>query len=573
MTDGLKDDHRQAIIDLLAANEQVEKVVLFGSRAMGTFTPTSDVDLALFGDALTLRDEGRLLSELDELTIPQRVDIVRWSSIESRELLRHIEREGIVWYERGRVGEWKKVKLGPNCSKIGSGATPRGGSKVYLDQGEIAFIRSQNVYNEGFSDNGLTYIRTEDGDKLTNVSVEKNDVLLNITGDSVARCCQVDPEVLPARVNQHVAIIRPLPEKIDSRFLRYFLISPKQQLYMLGLSHAGATRKALTKGMLESFHIPNPPLPTQKAIAHILGSLDDKIELNRQMNQTLEAMAQAIFKSWFIDFDPVVFNAVKAGKPVPEQFASTAARYAAKLPAKTSTQGSAEAVLGLPEEVVSLFPDGFEQSELGWIPRGWGVKVLSSVIQFVGGGTPKTSVVEYWNGSIPWFSVADAPSESDLWVIDTEKYITQIGVDNSSTKILPKGTTIITARGTVGKCALTGRPMAMNQSCYGIQPIHGYGKIFTNFTIRNQIAALQRSSHGSVFSTITRATFNSIQLADGGSTVSAAFDKFVNPYLAGILENLYSVSICSTLRDTLLPKLISGELRVPEVEAFLEGFE
>ncbi len=150
------------------------------------------------------------------------------------------------------ANEWPKVKLVSHCSKIGSGATPRGGSKVYLDKGEFALIRSQNVYNEGFSHGGLTYITSEAAQKLENVAVEENDVLLNITGDSVARCCQVDPKALPARVNQHVAIIRPNPNEIDPKFLRYFLVSPKHQSQMLSLSHAGATRKALTKGMSPS---------------------------------------------------------------------------------------------------------------------------------------------------------------------------------------------------------------------------------------------------------------------------------------------------------------------------------
>src|SRR5271165_2310214 len=111
-----------------------------------------------------------------------------------------------------------------------------------------------------------------------------NDVLLNITGDSVARCCQVTKDILPARVNQHVAIIRPRPDELDARFLRYVLVSPSMQSHLLALASAGATRNALTKAMIESLEVPAPALPVQKAIAHILGTLDDKIELNRRMN-------------------------------------------------------------------------------------------------------------------------------------------------------------------------------------------------------------------------------------------------------------------------------------------------
>ena len=115
------------------------------------------------------------------------------------------------------------------CTKIGSGATPRGGKDVYLDAGEVALIRSQNVYNDFFDRNGIVYIEKKHADQLNNVEVRKNDVLLNITGDSVARTCQVPEDILPARVNQHVAIIRSSPDRLDPRFLRFFLISPQMQ--------------------------------------------------------------------------------------------------------------------------------------------------------------------------------------------------------------------------------------------------------------------------------------------------------------------------------------------------------
>ena len=179
-------------------------------------------------------------------------------------------------------------------------------------------------------------------------TVEHQDVLLNITGDSVARCCQVDPTVLPARVNQHVAIIRPRSSELDPRFLRYYLVSPRMQAQMLGWAHAGATRNALTKGMIESFKVPKPPIPVQHRIADVLGKLDDKIELNRRMNRTLEKMAAAIFKSWFIDFDP------------------TRAKAEGRDP-------------GLPAEISGLFPNSFEDSELGPIPKGWTPGKLADV--------------------------------------------------------------------------------------------------------------------------------------------------------------------------------------------------
>ena len=244
--------------------------------------------------------------------------------------------------------DWRSIKLAEVTTKIGSGQTPRGGKDVY-NGGEYALIRSQNVYNDGFSASGLAYIDQNQAQELSNVEVRPGDVLLNITGDSVARCCGVPQWVIPARVNQHVCILRADPVYLDSGFLRYFIITPSCQGQLLSLASGGATRNALTKGMLDSLEIIFPPLPDQKAIAHILCTLDDKIELNRKSNETLEAMAKALFKSWFVDFDPV--RAKAEGRPT-----------------------------GLPAEISDLFPDSFEDSELGEIPSGWAIKKIGDVI-------------------------------------------------------------------------------------------------------------------------------------------------------------------------------------------------
>ena len=245
--------------------------------------------------------------------------------------------------------EAPEVVLGDACTKIGSGATPRGGKDVYLENGPYTLIRSQNIHNDSFHHEGLVFIGDYHADELHNVEVFAEDVLLNIIGDSVARVCQVAPDVLPARVNQHVAIIRPDSDTLDHGYLRYYLGTPQMQSMLLSWAGSGGTRNALTKGMLESLEIPLPPLPEQRAIAHILGTLDDKIELIRRMNQTLEEMARAIFQDWFVDFGPV----------------------RAKLEGREPY---------LPPELWDLFPDRLVDSELGEIPEGWEVKLLPEVM-------------------------------------------------------------------------------------------------------------------------------------------------------------------------------------------------
>lgn len=255
------------------------------------------------------------------------------------------------WGGWGMKSEWPTKRLSDCCKKIGSGSTPKGGKDVYLKIGPVRLIRSQNVHNDGFSHDGIAFISQEQAQKLSNVAIEDKDVLLNITGDSVARVCQAHSKLLPARVNQHVAIIRTKPDELDSQFLRYFLASPVQQNFMLGLASTGGTRSALTKAMIESFEIPCPSLALQKTISEILGSLDDRITLLRETNTTLEAIAQALFKSWFIDFDPV----------------------------HAKMQG--QAPQGMDEATAALFPDSFEESELGPIPKGWEWKSLKEAYQ------------------------------------------------------------------------------------------------------------------------------------------------------------------------------------------------
>ena len=199
------------------------------------------------------------------------------------------------------MSEWKKVKLKDCCIKIGSGSTPKGGSMVYVNSG-TSLIRSQNVYNLSFDYNGLTHITENAANKLKGVTVFNEDILLNITGDSVARTCIVPKEVLPARVNQHVAIIRTDRKKMNWRFLNYYLASPKMQAHMLSLAVGkGASRNAITKQMIENFEVPYPPLSTQHRIATILSRYDSLIENYQKQIKLLEEAAQRLYKEWFVD--------------------------------------------------------------------------------------------------------------------------------------------------------------------------------------------------------------------------------------------------------------------------------
>jgi len=193
------------------------------------------------------------------------------------------------------------MKLRNITDKIGSGATPRGGKKSYKNQG-ITLIRSQNVYDFRFQLEGLAFIDENQANVLSNVEVKTNDILLNITGASVARCCMVPTNLLPARVNQHVAIVRIDPNCANPYFVLYSINSPKCKHHLLTLAQGGATREALTKDTIGDFEIPFPPLHTQRKIASILSAYDDLIENNTRRIQILEEMAQALYREWFVEF-------------------------------------------------------------------------------------------------------------------------------------------------------------------------------------------------------------------------------------------------------------------------------
>ena len=196
----------------------------------------------------------------------------------------------------------RQVKLKDITTKIGSGATPLGGKQSYKTTG-VALIRSLNVFDLKFTYDELAYINDEQAKKLDNVNLESNDILLNITGASVARCCILPKNLLPARVNQHVSIIRINKELANPHFIQYLLVSPYYKQKLLSIAQGGATREALTKEAIENFEVAIPKsLKTQGKIANVLSNYDDLIENNNKRIKILEEMAQKIYKEWFVDF-------------------------------------------------------------------------------------------------------------------------------------------------------------------------------------------------------------------------------------------------------------------------------
>ena len=441
------------------------------------------------------------------------------------------------------ANEWPTTKIGDVCLRVTKGTTPTTGGGAFTDRG-IAFIKVEAITESGgFLPEKFAFIDTETDEKLARSRLQEKDILFTIAG-TIGRVAQVTNDILPANTNQAVEIVRPNPDLIFPRFL-YYVLRDSKRIQLAQSRVVQSVQANFSLGELSAVELPLPPQEEQRAIAHILGTLDDRIELNRRTNETLEAMARALFKAWFVDFEPV----------------------RAKMEGRWQR---GQSLPGLPAHLYDLFPDRLVESELGEIPEGWEMQPLSKLLTIIGGGTPKTSIEDYWGGEIPWFSVVDTPPASNVFVVATEKNITAQGLAGSSARLIPKGTTIISARGTVGNLAIAGCDMTFNQSCYGLRGTGGGGDYFVYLTSQQMVDQLKSMAHGSVFSTITRQTFEAIQRPVPPPGVLTAFEGLVRGWFDAILSSVVESRTLAQLRDTLLPKLISGELRVQDAERVFE---
>ncbi|EGR0547567.1 restriction endonuclease subunit S [Vibrio cholerae] len=364
-------------------------------------------------------------------------------------------------------------------------------------------------------------------------------------------------------LGQRVFGLRPKKEEINPLYLAAWLASAKGQA-LLEARATGSTVLGIKQAELLKVEVDVPPEEIQELVARNRYDLVNKIDINTQTNQTLEQIAQALFKSWFVDFDPVkakIEILAQGGSADDAELAAMGVISAKTLDELNGLKASNSEAFNKLAQTAALFPDAMQDSELGEIPEGWSVSSLSELINITGGGTPKRSEELYWNGNIPWFSVKDVPTEGNVFVVDTDEKITELGLKKSSTKLLPKGSTIITARGTVGKLALVGTDMCMNQSCYGIRG-KNIGDFYNYFNLKEAVSTLQRNTHGAVFDTITTQTFDTYSMAFSGADLANKFNALVAPLLQNIEANVRQNIELASLRDTLLPKLLSGEINV-----------
>lgn len=405
--------------------------------------------------------------------------------------------------EIGQIPETWKIKTISEISKVVDSLhqTP-----IYADKG-YPMVRVTDIKEGGLNLDNCLKVSDEVYNLFTkNHEPQLGDIVISRVGtygvfsyvNTSERFC----------LGQNTAIISP---RINRRYLYYNFINSRTKHQIENVA-VGSTQKTISLKNIKAIKIPVCCDNEQKAIADILSCLDDKIELNNRINKTLEEVSQAIFKSWFVDFEP--------------------------------------------------FQDGeFEDSELGRIPKGWRIGTLSEICSVLSGGTPKTGIDEYWDGGIPFFSPKDVLSSS--YVLKTEKTITEKGLNACNTRLYPKDTVFITARGTVGKVVLAGCDMAMNQSCYALKGKDGIEQYFLFLTTMNSIQQIKKSATGAVFDAIVVKTFDTIEIIIPPVNVVNNFSAICNSLFQKILVSEKQNQILIEIRDFLLPKLMSGEIRVP----------
>ena len=403
------------------------------------------------------------------------------------------------------MNKWGPHKLSEIGSIVG-GATPSTTIDAYYN-GDIPWLTPKDLSNfhERYIERGERNITKSGLNSCSAQLLPAGSVLFS----SRAPIGYVAIAKNPIATNQGFKSIIPNPEKVDSLFLYYLLKYNKDNIEAMG---SGTTFKEVSGATMKNIEVYLPEdLEEQRRIAGILGSLDDKIELNRRINANLEAQAQALFRSWFVDFEP--------------------------------------------------FRDGpFVDSQLGKIPQGWKVGNYTDIVEIKGGGTPKTGIQEYWNGTIPFFSPKDVGAS--CFVLDTEKHITAKGLENCNSSLFQPNTVFITARGTVGKVVMTGTEMAMNQTNYALLGKQNISQYYVYHITLQLVARLLKKANGAVFNAITTRDFTSEQIVIPPFSTISQFSDVVKPIYENILLNDVQSNRLSTLRDTLLPKLMAGEIAI-----------
>lgn len=453
------------------------------------------------------------------------------------------------------ASDWKTTTFEESSIEILDGDRGKNYPKKseFTESGYCLFLNTGNVTKDGFKFSSTEFVSSERDQLLRKGKLQREDVVLTTRG-TVGNVAYYDSSIPfdHIRINSGMVILRSDDTKILPRYLYLFLRSKLFEDQVIALQ-SGSAQPQLPIRDIKRVEIKVPSVTEQKTIAHILGSLDDKIELNRQMNETLETMAQALFKSWFVDFDPVIDNALAAGNAIPDDFAERAEQRKA-----TERKDNSD--------IQSLFPDEFEFSEeMGWIPKGWAVSNVGTEFNTVGGGTPSTKNPDFWeNGDISWTTPKDLSGNQSKILLHTDRKITELGLNKISSGLLPIDTVLMSSRAPVGYLALAKVPVAINQGYIALKCEKTLTPEFAIQWADSAMDEIKQRAGGTTFAEISKTNFRGIPVLVPSQKIIDTYSRDVKDLYNQITSRIENINTLSNLRDTLLPKLMSGELRTPD---------
>lgn len=434
---------------------------------------------------------------------------------------------------------------------LGEYATVQGGyafkSQDFIDEGRNAVLKIKNI-RHGFVDyESPSYVSDELASVTSKWATETGDILISMTGSGpsapeslvgrVARVWKGEPRAL---INQRVGRLRLRNiGEIDQDFLFYVLAQKETQEFLVTNSTGSANQVNISSKTIESVECPRVGFQVGREIASFLNALEERERLLRATNATLEAIVQALFKSWFVDFDPV----------------------RAKMEGREPD--------GMDEATAALFPNGFEESELGQVPKGWRVLPIGDVVEAVGGATPDTKNLAYWEPPLHfWTTPKDLSGVAAPVLFNTERKLSDEGLARIGSGLLPTGTLLLSSRAPIGYLALTQAPMAINQGYIAIPPGGLLPPIYMLYWCRQNMENIKSRANGSTFMEISKKVFRPIPALVPPPGLVAAFVDVTESLFENLFKCEMQIQILSGLRDTMLPRLISGQLAMPVSSEF-----
>lgn len=415
-------------------------------------------------------------------------------------------------------------------------------ANIYVPAG-VPVIRGTNISSERSLKGDWVYVPEDFAATIPSCALQGGDLVFPHRG-SIGEVALVEPSHAPMILSSSMMKFRPDPRRLDGRFAYYFFKSKvgREEILRFG-SQVGTPGIGQPLTSLKQFRIPLPPLEQQAEIADVLAALDDKIELNRRMNETLEATARTIFKDWFVDFGPVRAKMAMRGEDPQKDNVARAPYLAA--------------------DIWSLFPDRLDHEVK---PEGWSVSIIGQEVDVVGGSTPSTKEAELWGGEIAWATPKDLSSLSTPVLLSTERQITDAGLSQIGSGLLPAGTVLLSSRAPIGYIAIAQIPVAVNQGLIAMICRKRLSNAFVWLWTQANMETVHQNANGSTFQEISKANFRPIVVTVPAGNILGAFDGVAKPLLGRIISNDKENRALAATRDFLLPKLMSGEVRVKDAE-------